>query len=65
MNQKKCEIMLSSEKYEISILYLTNNKYSITIKQKIPMNDDINELNNYIIQEIIKRCKNSNVVFTI
>lgn len=54
-----------SDKYEISILYLASNKYSITVKQKVPMNDDINELYDYLIQEITKRCSNNNIVFTI
>lgn len=54
-----------SDKYEINILYLASNKYSITIKQKVLMNDDINELYNYLIQEITKRCSYSNIVFTI
>ena len=54
-----------SDKYEISILYLASNKYSITLKQKVPMDEDINELYDYLIQEITKRCSSSNIVFTI
>ena len=54
-----------SDKYEISILYLASNKYSITVKQKVPMDDDINELYDYLIQEITKRCSSSNIIFTI
>jgi translation initiation factor 2 alpha subunit (eIF-2alpha) len=53
------------ENYEISILYLASNKYSINVKQKNPMVEDINELYDYLIQEITKRCSSSNIVFTI
>jgi len=54
-----------SDKYEISILYLASNKYSITLKQKVPMDEDINELYDYLIQELTKRCSSSKIVFTI
>lgn len=54
-----------NDKYIISILYLTGKKYSLTLKQKVPMNDDINEKYDYLIQEIKTRCEQYNIVFKI
>jgi translation initiation factor 2 alpha subunit (eIF-2alpha) len=47
--------------YDITLLYLTGNKYSLSLKQKIPKNEDIEIIYNYFIQEIIKRCKMNNI----
>lgn len=52
------------DKYDISILYLTGNKYSLTLKQKIPMNDDITNNFDYLIEEIKTRCKENNIIFS-
>lgn len=54
-----------NEKYDISILYLTGNKYSLNLKQKVPMNDDIAEKYDYLIQEIKSRCEQYNILFTV
>jgi translation initiation factor 2 alpha subunit (eIF-2alpha) len=54
-----------NELYDISILYLTGNKYSLTIKQKIPMNEDILEKYDYLIQEIKSRCENNKIIISI
>jgi translation initiation factor 2 alpha subunit (eIF-2alpha) len=53
------------EKYDIGILYLAGGKYSLTIKQKVPMEDDINIIYDYLIQEIKTRCESSNIVFSV
>ena len=54
-----------NDNYDISILYLTGNKYSLTIKQKVPATEDILEKYDYLVQEIKKRCESSNIVFSI
>jgi translation initiation factor 2 alpha subunit (eIF-2alpha) len=53
-----------SDKYDITVLYLTGNKYSLTLKQKFPMNDDITEKYDYLVQEIKTRCEVNNVVLS-
>jgi hypothetical protein len=52
-----------TEKYDINILSLTGGKYSLTIKQKKALDEDINEINDYIIEEIKKRCMIKNITF--
>jgi translation initiation factor 2 alpha subunit (eIF-2alpha) len=51
--------------YDISILYLTNSKYSLNIKEKKQSKEDINEIYNSIIKEITLRCEQYGVVITI
>ena len=51
-----------SEKYEISVLYMSGNKYSLNIKQKKAMSDDINIVYDFLIQEIKKRCESFNII---
>lgn len=53
------------EKYDIGILYLADGKYSLTIKQKVPIEDDINVIYDYLIQEIKIKCENNNILFSI
>lgn len=53
-----------TEKYDILILYLTGGKYSLTIKQKISMEEDINVVYDYLIHEIKTNCEKNNLVFT-
>lgn len=52
-------------KYDISILYLTGGKYSLTIKQKIPIIEDITESYDYLIQEIKTRCYATKITINI
>jgi hypothetical protein len=51
--------------YDISILYLAKCKYSLNIKQKIPLSEDINEIYDLIIKEITERCQKNNLFLTI
>lgn len=52
-------------KYDISILYLTGGKYSLNIKQKMPMEENINDVYEYLIQEIKIKCELNNIMFSI
>lgn len=53
------------EKYDIAILYLSGGKYSLTVKQKIPIEEDITDTCNYLLEEIKSRCEANNVIFSI
>jgi len=53
------------EKYDISILYLSGGKYSLTVKQKIPMEEDITDIFDYLIGEIKSHCESNNVMFSV
>ena len=53
------------DKYDITILYLTGGKYSLNIKQKIPMEENIHNIYEYLIQEIKTKCELNNLVFAI
>jgi translation initiation factor 2 alpha subunit (eIF-2alpha) len=50
--------------YEISILYLTGSKYSLNIKQKKPLEENIMDIYNYLIEELNINCKKYNVYFS-
>ena len=52
-------------KYDVEILYLTGGKYNLTIKQKEPMEDNIEDVYNLIIQEIKNKTENKNIIFNI
>lgn len=52
-------------KYDISILYLTGGKYSLSIKQKMPLEENINDVCEYLIQQIKKNCELNNIIFNI
>lgn len=54
-----------ADKYDITILYLASNKYSLNIKQKIPMTEDINIIYDYLVEEIKNRCSSNNTFFSI
>jgi hypothetical protein len=53
------------EKYDIAILYLSGGKYSLTVKQKTPIEEDITDTCNYLFEEIKSRCEANNVIFSI
>ena len=53
------------EKYDIGILYLSAGKYSLTVKQKVPMEEDITDTFDYLIREIKTRCESNNVVLCV
>ena len=53
------------DKYNITILYLSGGKYSLTVKQKIPIEEDITSICNYLLEEIKLKCDANNVIFTI
>jgi hypothetical protein len=52
-------------KYDIVILYLSAGKYSLTVKQKTPIEEDITDICNYLLEEIKSRCMANNVIFNI
>jgi len=54
-----------TEKYDFSILYLTGGKYSLTIKQKTPMEEDINIVYDYLINEIKTNSEKYNLVYSV
>lgn len=53
------------EKYDIIILYLSGGKYSMTIKEKTTIDEDITNVFDYFIQEIKSRCESNNVLFNL
>ena len=52
------------KKYDIAILYLSGGKYSLTMKQKNPIEEDITNDYNYLFEEIKSRCNANNVIFS-
>lgn len=54
-----------ADNYDINILYLSSNKYSLNIKQKLPIPEDINIIYDYIVEEIKKRCNTNNTFFSV
>jgi translation initiation factor 2 alpha subunit (eIF-2alpha) len=53
------------DKYEIAILYLAGGKYSLTIKQKNPIDENINIVFDYLIEKIKSNSENNGIVFSI
>ncbi len=54
-----------SDKYEIAILYLTGGKYSLSIKEKTPLKENIDGVYDLLIQQIKANCELRNIMFSI